>query len=121
MAAPNPTSPGLYCDPLFRTSIIPAVGTGGETKNPSLAASINGVAFPFSNPTSEAQMITFVNSVMSSTAYNSPSGFDCRIQCLGSRYVIMGGGATPNAADQLFVSSTGVITYTPTDWRAPPY
>jgi hypothetical protein len=120
MAAPNPTSPGLYCDPLFRTSIIPSVGTGGETKA-TLAASINGVVFPFSNPTSQAQMITFVNSVMSGVAYSSPSGFDCRIQCLGSRYVIMGGGATPNAADQLYVSPTGEITYIPTDWRSPPF
>lgn len=121
MAAPNPTYPGLYCDPLFTTSVIPANSPITGDPKLALAASINGVVFPYSNPTSQAQMISFVNTVMSGVAYGAPTGFDCATMCRPSRYVIMGGGATPNAADQLLVDAAGNIIYNQTNWQAPPF
>jgi hypothetical protein len=119
MAAPNPTSPGLYCDPLWITDCLPTTITVGATTYTKLiSGSINGVSWVGLNPINQIQMIDGINAIISQYAYGAIgiTVFDLRTMCLDSRYVVMGGTGTPNAADQLYVSATGVITYTPTNW-----
>lgn len=120
----NPSFPGLYCDPLWNTSIVPnpSPAPNNYPKN-AVAPSINGALWNLANPTLQSQMITGINSILSGIFYGQADGFDCRTMCLGSRYVVMGGTNSPAGtyqADQLIVDGAGNITFLQTDWRIPP-
>ena len=120
MATPTPF-PGVYADVLWNTNILPIIP--GVTK--TATGSIDGIATtPFANPTTDAQMISRINSLIAATCY-SAEGYDCLQNTYGgitynnipARYVWMGAG---NAADQLIVTAPGVYQYIPTDIRYPP-
>jgi hypothetical protein len=121
VSPPNPSAPGLYCDPLWNAiPCFPNKGPVNNTDKLQTNARYDGITWQGLNPNDQLTMVNGVNSQLSLFMYGTTNDFDCLTMCRPSRYVIMGGTGTPYRCDELNVSATGVVTYLQTDWRVPP-
>lgn len=127
----NPSTPGLYSDNLFNTTLFPQTTPAprsGNKKAQYANTSVNGTSWIYDDPEDAGQFIVNLNAALGSLIYGNAAAFSCLQDNVSYpvRYVVMHNSAAPNpnpqaaAAHQLIVTAPGVYTYITTDWRIPP-